>query len=134
MTPRALAGGRAGEDRGAVTAETAVVLPVLVLVVAFGCWLLAVGLATVRCTDAARLGARAAARGDTPSSVAAITRGAAPAGAGVDIQRRGDTVRVSVHVSVHPLGGWIGRLGAVGVSAAATAPAEEAAGTPGLGR
>ena len=50
-------------DGGMATAELAVVLPTLVLVIAVGLTMVSVVLAQVRCVDAAREAARAAARG-----------------------------------------------------------------------
>src|SRR5688500_20233283 len=58
-------------DAGMVTAETAVVLPVLLLVLAGAVAAVTVVGAQLRCVDAAREGARAAARGE---SVAEVTR------------------------------------------------------------
>ena len=60
-----------GCDRGFVTAEAALVLPVLVLFATALVWGLMVVAAQIQCVDAARAGARAAARQDSGSSVAA---------------------------------------------------------------
>jgi hypothetical protein len=60
--------------------------------------------AQLRCVDAARECARAAARGDRPAAVADIVRRAAPAGAVVSIAADGEDVRVTVAVDVAPLG------------------------------
>ncbi|MET8947570.1 TadE family type IV pilus minor pilin [Streptomyces sp. NPDC004542] len=83
-------------DRGFVTAETAVVLPVLVAFTMALVWGLLVVAAQLRCVDAARTGARAAARQDAPDAVAAVTREAAPHGATVTVAREADQVRVTV--------------------------------------
>ena len=87
-----------------VTAETAVVLPVLLLVLAGAVAAVTVVGAQLRCVDAAREGARAAARGDDVATVAAIVRRVAPDGAGIDAIREGEDVRVTVTVEVPPLG------------------------------
>jgi Flp pilus assembly protein TadG len=87
-----------------VTAETAVVLPVLLLVLAGAVAAIVVVGAQLRCVDAAREGARAAARGEPPAAVTEIVRRAAPAGAVVSVTRTGDEVRVAVAVDVAPLG------------------------------
>ena len=87
-----------------VTAETAVVLPVLLLVLAGAVAAVVVVGAQLRCVDAAREGARAAARGDPPPTVAEIVRAAAPDGAVVGVTTEGDQVRVAVAVDVAPLG------------------------------
>ncbi|MFF4832659.1 TadE family type IV pilus minor pilin [Streptomyces sp. NPDC001315] len=85
-----------GADRGFVTAESAVVLPVLVLFAMALVWGLLVVAAQIQCVDAARTGARAAARQDPAGSVLEVTRAAAPAGAKVTVGRQGDQVRVVV--------------------------------------
>ncbi|MFI5688903.1 TadE family type IV pilus minor pilin [Streptomyces sp. NPDC051636] len=79
-----------------MTAEAAVVLPVLVAFTMTLVWGLFVVAAQIQCVDAARTGARAAARQDAPDAVVAVTREAAPHGAGVTVAREGDHVRVTV--------------------------------------
>ncbi|MFJ7237630.1 TadE family type IV pilus minor pilin [Streptomyces olivaceus] len=90
--------GRAGRrlDRGFVTAETAVVLPVLVVFAMALVWGLLVMVAQIQCVDAARTGARAAARQDPDDAVLALAREAAPDGARVTLGREADLVRVAV--------------------------------------
>ncbi|MFH8699150.1 TadE family type IV pilus minor pilin [Streptomyces chartreusis] len=85
-----------GSDRGFVTAESAVVLPVLVMFAMALVWGLLVMAAQVQCVDAARTGARAAARQDPADAVIEVTREAAPRGAKVTVGREGDEVRVVV--------------------------------------
>jgi Flp pilus assembly protein TadG len=115
-------------DRGSVTAETAVVLPVLLVVLAAAVWVLA-GVATqLRCVDAAHVAARAAARGDAPAAVQATARQVAPDGADVEVSRVGDQVHVRVSATVSPFGPALATLGAVEVSGRATAAAEDAVG------
>ncbi|OKI87075.1 hypothetical protein AMK11_13325 [Streptomyces sp. CB02414] len=79
-----------------MTAETAVVLPVLVVFAMALVWGLLVVAAQIQCVDAARTGARAAARQDPADAVAEVTREAAPRGARVTVSREGDRVRVVV--------------------------------------
>ncbi|MEU1528383.1 TadE family type IV pilus minor pilin [Streptomyces fagopyri] len=86
-------------DRGFVTAEAAVVLPSLVLVGMALVWALLAASAQIQCVDAARAGARSAARQDPPDTVLATARRAAPHGAGVTVSRAGDLVRVTVTAS-----------------------------------
>ncbi|MEU8787832.1 TadE family type IV pilus minor pilin [Streptomyces sp. NPDC048643] len=86
----------AGGDGGFVTAEAAVVLPSLVLVGIALVWALLAASAQIQCVDAARAGARAAARQDSPEAVVATARRAAPAGAKVTVSREADLVRVTV--------------------------------------
>ncbi|MFD8420546.1 TadE family type IV pilus minor pilin [Streptomyces sp. NPDC059668] len=88
-----------GGDRGFVTAEAAVVLPSLVLVGMALVWALLAASAQIRCVDAARAGARSAARQDPPETVLATARRAAPDGARVTVSRTGDLVRVEVTAS-----------------------------------
>ncbi|MFJ7152261.1 TadE family type IV pilus minor pilin [Streptomyces sp. NPDC100445] len=85
-----------GGDRGFVTAETAVVLSVLVAFTMALVWGLLVVVAQIQCVDAARTGARAAARQDPADAVVTVTRDAAPAGARVSVAREGERVRVTV--------------------------------------
>lgn len=93
-SPRA---GR-GADGGYVTAETAMVIPVLVVLTGTLIWGLMAAAAQIRCVDAARAGARAAARSETPAVVREVARRAAPGGARVTVVRDGDMVRVRVTV------------------------------------
>lgn len=90
------------QDRGSVTAETAMALPVLVLVLAAAVWVLAALGAQLRCVDAAGGAARAAARGEEPGAVTALARRLAPAGARVQVQQVGDQVHVTVGATVRP--------------------------------
>lgn len=116
---------RARFDAGMVTAELAVALPALVLVLA-GC-LTGLGAVVdqVRCVDAARLAARAAARGDTPSAVRADAVRAAPGGATVSVTEMGQHVRVVVRATAR---GWAGLLPSFDLSATAITPVEKQGG------
>ncbi|MET9909570.1 TadE family type IV pilus minor pilin [Streptomyces sp. NPDC006476] len=87
---------RRDTDRGFVTAESAVVLPVLVMFATALVWGLLVVAAQIQCVDAARAGARAAARQDPAGAVVEVAREAAPRDASVTVSREGDQVRVTV--------------------------------------
>jgi hypothetical protein len=89
------------------TAELAVVLPAVLLVLAVA--LSAVGLAIdqIRCLDAARVGARAAARGDSAGAVAAVALRAAPPGAQVATGGSGALVTVTVTAPEGRLAGLV---------------------------
>jgi Flp pilus assembly protein TadG len=87
-----------------VTAETAVVLPVLLLVLAGAVAAVTVVGAQLRCVDAAREGARAAARGDDVATARELALQAAPDGMAVAITRDGVDVRVVVAGRVPVLG------------------------------
>jgi len=114
-------------ERGAVTAELASVLPMLVAVTVGLVWLLAVGAAQVRTVDAARETARAVARGD--DEAAAVARGlqVAPPGSTVTITRGAGEVRVTVTGAVQGPGGLFADLPTPVVRATAVAAAEGSA-------
>ncbi len=84
------------DQRGMVTAEFAVVLPAVVLVLALSLGAIGLALDQIRCVDAARVGARAASRGDNPAAVIVVAGRAAPTDAVVSIGASGDLVSVSV--------------------------------------
>lgn len=115
-------------SRGSATAETAVLLPVLVVVLVACLWVLACVAAQLRCLDAARAGARAAARGDAPAAVRTTAQRLAPPGAQVSVSSGDRTVEVRVRSEVRPFGPVLRVLPGVPVSGRATAPAEP--GTP----
>ena len=111
--------------RGSVTAETAVLLPVLLVVLAAAIGVLACVAAQLRCVDAARGAARAAARGDDPSVVRCTGQRLAPPGARVVQSSSGDTVEIVITAQVRPFGAALGLLPAVAVSGRAVAAVEE---------
>ncbi len=86
-----------------VTAETAVVLPVLLLVLAGVVAAVVVVGAQLRCVDAAREGARAAARGEDTAAVTSLAGRAAPDGAVTTVSGE-EEVRVTVTARIAPLG------------------------------
>jgi Flp pilus assembly protein TadG len=112
-------------EAGMVTAETAVVLPVLLLVLAGTVAAVTVVGAQLRCVDAAREGARAAARGEDASLVTDLAGRAAPDGAATTVAVDGAAVTVTVTAEVAPLGPVPLR---VPVSASAVAQREPGAG------
>ena len=83
-------------EGGGATAELAVALPTLVLVFAVAMTALDLGVAQVRCVDAARVGARLLARGEPPAAALHEVRAAAPEGAQVSTALRGGRVVVVV--------------------------------------
>jgi hypothetical protein len=107
-----------------VTAETAVVLPVLLVVLAAAVWVLACVAGELRCVDAARVGARAAARGDAAEAVTAATRVVAPRGGRISVMRSGDMVTVHVSAVLRPFGAVLAALPGTSVEARATAVVE----------
>lgn len=98
---RRLRAARQGRsDAGMVTAEAAVVLPVLVFVLAAALAAVSVVTAQMRCADAAREGARAAARGESDAAIRDIVASSAPSGSSVSVTRDGDRARVEVSAAV----------------------------------
>jgi Flp pilus assembly protein TadG len=117
--------GLVRDDRGTVTAELAVCLPVLVLLLAVALSAVAVSGARVRVADAAREAARALARGDH-AAAGHLVASLAPAGR-LSVSRQGADVVATVRMAVHPLASW---LPAVTVSERAVAAIEPRAGAP----
>jgi TadE-like protein len=106
-----------------VTVETAVAFPALILLLATAVWGVSAAAAQVACVDAARAGARAAARGEPLSEVRAVARRAAPPGASVWIGRDARSTRVVVRASVRPpVRGLFPALRLSAQAAAATEP------------
>jgi len=103
-----------------VTAEAALVLPLLVGVAMVGVWGVAAGVGELRCVDAAVLAAREAARGTPPNVARTDAARLAPPGAVITVTTGPDgvVVRVAAHVGPLLLSGtpW------VGVSASAAEP------------
>ncbi|MCY7394705.1 MAG: pilus assembly protein [Nocardioides sp.] len=120
MTRRARHG-----ERGAATAELAVVMPMLVALTIGLVWLLAVGSAQVRTVDAARETARAVARGDADAAAMAHGRQVAPSGSRITVVSSGQDVTVTVRATVAGPGGLFAGFPAARVRATAVAATEE---------
>ncbi|MGI5418707.1 TadE family type IV pilus minor pilin [Actinomadura luteofluorescens] len=82
------------------TAEIAVALPSLVLITAIALWGVRAASVQLACTDAARSGARAAARGESLTAVRELVEKGVPKGAAVQVHRDGAVVRVDVAAPV----------------------------------
>ncbi|WP_067450337.1 TadE family type IV pilus minor pilin [Actinomadura macra] len=82
------------------TVEIAMALPGLVLIMALALWGVRVASVQLTCTDAARSGARAGARGESLSAVRDLVVRAVPAGATVRVWRNAATVQVDVSAEV----------------------------------
>ncbi|HWC36130.1 MAG TPA: TadE family type IV pilus minor pilin [Mycobacteriales bacterium] len=120
--------GPGSADAGMVTAEFAVALPSLVLVVAAAIGGVVAVTDEMRCTDAAATAARLAARGEPPSTVRAVALRGAPHGAALQLTSSASTV--SATVVTHIGGpGWLGRLPFFTIRQRAVA-AREGAGEP----
>lgn len=105
-----------------VTAELAVAIPAVVLVLALCLAGLRAGVDQVRCVDAARIASRAAARGEPVKTVRDLALRAAPAGATVHVERWGDDAVVVVRART---GGWGGVVPSWILTSTATTPVEE---------
>lgn len=123
--------GRAGlrDDRGAVTAELAVALPAVVLVLVAVLVIALAGTAQMRVADAARAGARAAAAGESDARVLEIARRVGGSDAAVTVSRTEPWVTVRVDAPV--AGGWFSG-GPLEASAGATAYLESTIATSSL--
>lgn len=110
---------RRGEG-GAVTAEVAVVLPVLLAMLVFGVWMAGVVIENIRCIDAARDVARAVARGEPPQSAQQLVRRTAPVGATFSITRDGSDIQVTVAADVTPHWPLLAKLPPIKVKGQAT--------------
>jgi TadE-like protein len=109
---------RGALDAGVATAEIAVALPALVVLVAAGMTAVSVITAQLRCVDAAREAARAAARGESSAVVRSLAERSGPPASRVDVSWPGEEVRVSVSSQASSVGGL---LPSIRVSAAAVA-------------
>jgi Flp pilus assembly protein TadG len=89
-----------GRDGGSITAEFALGLPAAVLALLLVLSAAAVAQAQLQCVDAARAGARQAARSETDGRAVAVARSAAPPGAEIALSRAAGTVGVVVRATV----------------------------------
>ena len=112
-------------ERGAVTAELAMGLPLLLALTVGLAWLVGVGSAQVRAVDAAREAARAVARGDSEGAAVDVAAAVAPAGATVSVSTTDGRVVVRVEATVEGPGGLFDALPGAEVSAEAVALVEE---------
>lgn len=113
-----MSGAPRRRDRGVATAEVAVALPALVVLVAAGMTAVSVLTAQLRCVDAAREAARAAARGEDAAIVRSLAERSGPAGSEVQVTSGGQEVEVTVSAAADSVGGL---LPAVRVRASAVA-------------
>jgi Flp pilus assembly protein TadG len=121
---RALPGPSRRREQGAVTAEAAVALPVLVGLALGLVWLVSLAVTQVRVVDAARETARALARDEPAGAALRLGRRVAPDRASITIHEESDVVRVDVVAEVRGPGGLFAFLPGVEVDAAAVAAKE----------
>lgn len=107
-------------EDGFATAEAAVTLPALVVVLSLAVGAIVTVNGQLRCVDAARAAARVAARGDPDAVAAAAGLEVAPSGARVGVEHHGHVVQVTVAVTMRA-GRW---LPGIPLEAKATAESE----------
>jgi len=112
------------DEAGAVTAETAVALPLVALFAVSMAWLVSLGITQVRALDAARETARAAARSDVAGQSVALGRRVAPAGSRIGVRHEGRLVVVTVSSPVSGPAGLFGAWASFRVRAEAVAAEE----------
>ncbi len=112
-------------DSGAVTAELAVALLAVTVLLSGLTSVLAVAVAQVQVTDAAGAGARLAARGESTGRVRTVVGAVAGTSATVNLARGADLTTVTVGRQVTL---WLPGAPRVSVTARAVAVTEEAAG------
>lgn len=115
---RAVRRARRSGDTGAATAELALALPAVVLVLAALLVTVAAAATRLQCGEAARAAARVAAIGVDDAEVASVARRIAGADAAVTVRREPPWVEVTVAGSVP--GSWLSG-GDIGLVATATA-------------
>jgi Flp pilus assembly protein TadG len=86
------------------TAEMAVALPALVVLVAAAMTVVLVLIAQIRCVDAAREAARAAARGEDATVVHSLAERSGPDGSAVQVTSGGTEVEVTVSARTDSVG------------------------------
>ncbi|UVJ38839.1 TadE family type IV pilus minor pilin [Arthrobacter sp. CJ23] len=124
-----------GKDRGAVTAEFAVALPAVLLLLAFLLAGSAAGVMQFRLEEAARAGARALARGESTGIIDDVVRRLAGQGATAVVAADGEWVTVTASARVPgPLGSVIPWTLSASASARGETPEASAAQVYPLGR
>ena len=117
-------GGGRRREAGSVTAETALVLPVLVALTLGLVWLVSLAVAQVRVVDAARETARAVARDESVSSAVDLGHAVAPDRADIRVDDSGSTVVVHVVARVRGPGGLFAFLPGIDVESSSVAAKE----------
>lgn len=111
----------ARSERGMVTAETAMVLPALMVITAGLLFVIGAVGTQLRCVDDSREAARQLARGEDPALVSRAVLAGAPTGARLTVSRSAGTVTATVTARAPVFGPLAGHLRAVVVSATASA-------------
>jgi len=111
-------------QRGAVTAEAAVVIPILLSLVLGSAWFVALAATKVRVVDAAREVARVVARGEPEGVAVGQGRRVAPDGTRFSVRRTDGQVVVEATVAVTGPGGLFAFLPELTVESEAVAAEE----------
>lgn len=111
-------------ERGAVTAELALGMPLLAALTVGMVWVLAVAADQIRVVDAARETARAVARGDDPAAAVEVGSRVAPQGALIEVSVADERVTVTVRGATAGPGGLFRGTGPAKVQATAVAVLE----------
>jgi Flp pilus assembly protein TadG len=90
------------DQRGMVTAEAALVMPLIAAFCLVMLWMLTLGIAQIRAVDAARDAARALARGEDREAAVSSAVRSAPAGARVSFSESDGTVTANVAARISP--------------------------------
>lgn len=113
-------------EEGAITAEFAVALPAVIVVLAFLLGAAATGISALQLEEASRLGARALARGESQEQVIELVRGVDE-----EIQiSMGTSEQSAVVTTSRRAPGIIGSWGGFELSSEAKVPFEQGAPTP----
>lgn len=119
---------RRRSEMGAVTAEAALGIGLLVLVAVGLAWMVCLGVVAVRAQDAAREAVRALVRGDQATEAVALAEQVATPGSRVTTSTEGRLTRVTVSSPVRGPGGLFSFIGSVVVSGTAAGVAEDESG------
>jgi len=107
-----------------VTAELAAAIPALIFMLLVAVNAVMIGIDQVRCVDAARAAARAAARGDSAAAVQEAGARAGPSGSTISVATGDALVQVTVAAPVPGPFGWL--VGGRPLRSSASTPVESA--------
>ncbi len=114
-----------GSEEGSVTAEAALVLPLLAVFAISLMWLISLGIAHVQAVDAARDAARELARGGDVAAATARALETAPAGSRIEVGHVQGLAHVDVTFAAQPPGWLLVPLPPVDVSATSVVATED---------
>ena len=115
---------RRRSEAGAVTAEAAFGIGLLVLVALGLAWMVSLGVVAIRAQDAAREAVRALVRGEATAEAVTLAQQVAASGSTVATSHEGRLVRVTVRSPVRGPGGIFGFIGPVVLSGESTGVVE----------